>query len=46
MHKLTLKEGQYYIMKQPWKNGIHRFQCDVPRTMIRIGYGVTSDDDV
>ena len=45
-HRITLKEGQYYIMKESWKNGIHRFQSDVPRTMIRIGYGVASEDGV
>jgi hypothetical protein len=33
-------------MKKPWKNGIHRFQSDVPRTMLRIGYGLTSEDGV
>ena len=45
-HQITLKQGQYYIMNNPWKNGIHRFQSDVPRTMLRIGYGLTSEDGV
>ena len=35
-----------HIMKESWKYGIHRFQSDVPRTMIRIGYGVASEDGV
>jgi hypothetical protein len=43
-YEINLSEGQHYVLMDDWVEGLHRFQCDVPRVMLRIGFGRFDED--